>query len=114
MICVRLPLEKKIQQIQGWVFDTIFNPIILKDPTGRQVYSPADLFDFWASDNLGLKYYFLLFLNNLELPVPISDQISAQIIVLLFSFHLLSRVGDVLVSYRADNIKKGNKVKCST
>ena len=96
MICVRLPLEKKIQQIQGWVFDTIFNPIILKDPTGRQVYSPPDLFDFWASNNLGLKYYFLLFLNYLKLPVPISDQISVQIIVLLFSFHLLSRVGDVL------------------
>ena len=55
-----------------------------------------------VKDALGLGLFkinneiILLFLNNLKLPVPISDQISAQIIILLFSFHLLSRVGDVL------------------
>ena len=91
MICVRLPLEKKIQQIQGWVFDTIFNLIILKDTTGRQVYSPADLFDFWASVYLGLKYYFMFFLNNLKLPVPISDQICGEPFSLEFCLYAFSR-----------------------
>ena len=60
------------------------------------MYSLADIFDFWASVDLLLKYYFLLFLNNLKSPVPINDQISAQINALIISFHLLSQVVDDL------------------
>ena len=41
--------------------------------------------------------------------MPISDRISAQIIALLFSFHLLSRVVDVLAC-RMDSIKKETKL----
>ena len=60
------------------------------------MYSLADIFDFWASVDLLLKYYFLLFLNNLKSPVPINDQISGQINALIISFHLLSQVVDDL------------------
>ena len=77
---------------------------------GHQAYSPADLFDFQASINILLKYYFLFFLNNLKSPVQISDHISAQNYHIAFQFSFAfvnSRCSSL--SYRMDSIKRETK-----
>ena len=81
------------------------------DTTDRQVYFPADLFDFWASVDLLLKYYFLFFLNNLKTTCANqrSDFRPNYRIAFQFSFAFMSsRFSSV--SYRKDNIKKERKL----
>ena len=75
------------------------------------MYSLADLFDFWASVKLLLKYNFLFFLNNLKIKCANqqSDFRPNYRIAFQFSFAFTSSRCS-RVSYRMDSIKKETKL----
>ena len=103
-------LEKKFSKFNiGFSIPLLILTLITTKDMGHQAYPPADLFDFRVSVNILLKYYFLIFLNNLTFKITCANQRSHFCpnyrIAFQFSFAFVSSFCSS-VSYRMKHKKE--------